>query len=667
MSSSRRNNISQQFWFIQIVAILIGCLVCKPVRADDATTGATLANRLTSLYRQGAATCEDTLPLCAGLLIREVSALPTNGKTWYLHADAASSTNPFTAKPDLTGLVFPADAGQQTTRPYCALPGAPTDENRTAYGCWPATEADHTGDSDRSSCSDLLVKYGGDVTMSNWLKRNADKQPACSFSVQHKTEFQQALLTSAHQSAPLLLPMPEWPASALDPANLPTRAVVYAAGSNQGKANAETLQQTLENEGVHVLRVALDTAKGEFRYEPTVVIPSFDMSALRKLILDGTDTKLDFYLSGTSNHQSPTIFTNNGYLQLHPATSFGVSGSRMPAYGLIKDGSRTKGIFYVPTHNITDDANLIYALKYQATKMDTDHQVYPIFKIDTGGQDAISPTGSISIISQINVSGPNPYATMVAKIKELNIRFNSKISGCGLDEHGGKKPAFFCSGLIMRSTNHISPLPNAMVASHYFIRADTHTINQWAAYVGIILKPTTELAKNWLKCIYPRDAATWFPGARTKENYLCSGGGSAIPANVNDPSSCSHALLGLGSGATAAEWAAAFQNKYPSTMGESQCSFSVQDANQFAAAIQVSGTNVAKNFGYSWNELIVKPWTDASIPEIEAIFWTPRPDKKFYDEDFDKANALANQYKLKTNKLVPVVKVDLFNNVVSMP
>lgn len=142
--------------------------------------------------------------------------------------------------------------------------------------------------------------------------------------------------------------------------------------------------------------------------------------------------------------------------------------------------------------------------------------------------------------------------------------------------------------------------------------------------------------------------------------------------NSDEPGGSQFLLESAGhqAGASAAQWTAAFLAKYPYRRnGEEalrQCSLSVHDASQFEAAIQVSATNL-KASDDPWNELIVKPWQAADIPEIEAFFWSANSEGLFYDDDFLKAKEMAKKYVSPDGKPVPVVKVNLHANVVSLP
>ncbi|AUH50558.1 hypothetical protein CXB49_06935 [Chromobacterium sp. ATCC 53434] len=255
MSFFQKNQTLPRFKIYLAALLLLGSL---PAYAGGAFGGAELAKRLSGLYQRAPSACDGA----NGLLLREAGALPVDGKTWYLNQ---ASANPFTDKPGLVGLVLPMDANQHATLPDCALAGDPADGQRAAGGCWPAAEAGQAIDSDPSSCGKLMVKYGCDVTMDNWLKRRADGQPACSFSTRDQAEFKQALLTGAKLSVPLVLPMQEWRATDLK--GMTTRAVVYAAGSESGRSAARSTRLALYNDWkLDIPVLAFDAPGHGFKY-----------------------------------------------------------------------------------------------------------------------------------------------------------------------------------------------------------------------------------------------------------------------------------------------------------------------------------------------------------------------------------------------------------------
>ncbi|ATF95368.1 Uncharacterised protein [Cedecea neteri] len=248
---------------------------------------------------------------------------------------------------------------------------------------------------------------------------------------------------------------------------------------------------------------------------------------------------------------------------------------------------------------------------------------------------------------------------------ELNTRMN-KVDGCG------SEPAWTCSGLVMRSTNYLTSKPDATITSHYYIRKDTNTKNLYSESVGIVLESSHANLDSRLQCIYPRDADTVNDLSgynRSAENYHCSD--KNTQSDVNDLSSCKHSLSDR-TGDTTDAWYTAFTKHYPDREqeGRKQCSFSVKDPAQFAAAIKASADNhnIIKNnaLNASWNELVVKPWGETDMPQIKAVFYANQAGKGFVDADFTVAKKLAEQYQQKTGKAIPVVKIDLVTSRVEL-
>ncbi|MBP4049609.1 hypothetical protein J9978_08865 [Chromobacterium violaceum] len=452
--------------------------------------------------------------------------------------------------------------------------------------------------------------------------------------------------------------------------------IALLLGSGSGAFAHAGGDQALKDERPHLLRTAQDLGHGAFINKQARTEADFDKNALMDAFQKRIPVHLDFFTLGASDHNLVSIYmSKDGVLFTREASPVfkGLNSHKAPVYGLLWVSDKEKAIFYVPSSQMSTGQNLDYALKLQATEEAAHHEAYPVFQLDTAGGEDI-PQGALAdkVISQASVPIRNPYAESADVVARLNKRLNHAVHDCGLDERGDKKPAWLCSGLIMRSTSHLSPWASASVAAHYFVRADTRTRHLMSgAGRGLILKPTADLGENWLKCIYPRDAnSAWGEGGnyhRDHANFLCSD--AATQMSQADLSSCSR-VLGIRAGASAAQWTAAFLAKYPYRRnGEEalrQCSLSVHDASQFEAAIQVSATNL-KASDDPWNELIVKPWQAADIPEIEAFFWSANSEGLFYDDDFLKAKEMAKKYVAPDGKPVPVVKVNLHANVVSLP
>jgi len=193
----------------------------------------------------------------------------------------------------------------------------------------------------------------------------------------------------------------------------------------------------------------------------------------------------------------------------------------------------------------------------------------------------------------------------------------------------------------------------------------------YSKYYGYILEPSVANIGNRMKCIYPRDADTAndLQGyKRSASNYHCSD--ATTQSSGDDLSSCKKVLAP--DSQTSEGWYQAFKRKYPDRRedGRTQCSFSVKDNNQFNAAIRATADNdsITENNSLhaTWNELILTPWTESDAPALEAIFYAAEPGQGFSDKDRLQAEKLAKQYLQNTGIAIPVVKIDLEKNTVSL-
>lgn len=191
----------------------------------------------------------------------------------------------------------------------------------------------------------------------------------------------------------------------------------------------------------------------------------------------------------------------------------------------------------------------------------------------------------------------------------------------------GDKPAYACSGLIMRATGdrhpfNISPAATGYnVASFSYLRSDTGVRGFYNNRQGIIIKPNFEAlqSKTRAACIYPIDAWTNHEWGRDSRHNRCL---SYNDTHVGDDYSSCYSKLGL-SLTTTENWISNFERKYGYyPKPDRQCSFSTRDANQFLAAVKLS--RYSKGEGFHWNELVLNPWGSAlqPIPDIvEAVFY----------------------------------------------
>ena len=206
--------------------------------------------------------------------------------------------------------------------------------------------------------------------------------------------------------------------------------------------------------------------------------------------------------------------------------------------------------------------------------------------------------------------------------RNLSERYRNSVSKCD-----GDKPAYMCSGLIMRATGdrhpfNISPAATAYnVASFAYLRVDAGVRGFYMNRQGIIIKPNFEelQSKTRAACIYPIDAWTNHIWGRDISHNQCL---SSNDFNIGDDYSSCYSKLNPPSKNTES-WISGFERKYGYyPQPNKQCSFSTRDAHQFLAAIRLS--RYSSSEPYHWNELILKPWGSASeeIPDIvEAVFY----------------------------------------------
>ena len=235
-----------------------------------------------------------------------------------------------------------------------------------------------------------------------------------------------------------------------------------------------------------------------------------------------------------------------------------------------------------------------------------------------GGAAPVSP--SVDVVATVPSSDDGDKMA-----KALQARFDNQADQCAEG-----KPAYHCSGLIMRATGSTHPftLPSQTiargVASFSYVRSDTGTSPFPNNHQGIILKENFEelQQKTHAACIYPDDADSWRDHGRLSDRHQCSGSKDTQSSGV-DPSSCQSRLT-VSVDAPSTNWKVAFVQKYPAPYSfDNQCSFSTQRAGQFYAAVQLS---VHPSSSTLWNEMILSPWSSSDqgpLPAdiIEAIWY----------------------------------------------
>ncbi|TDR73906.1 hypothetical protein [Paludibacterium purpuratum] len=202
---------------------------------------------------------------------------------------------------------------------------------------------------------------------------------------------------------------------------------------------------------------------------------------------------------------------------------------------------------------------------------------------------------------------------------QLNTRFNTIVDDC-TDSDGVRVPAHYCSGIIMRTTEHGNyhawdPPPSNNAVSFSYWRADMHP-ERWQGSNtlyhanGFIFKPTSFVVDNFYdiryNCIYPRDAGT----SGSTANYRC-GGSSGVPGP--DYASCPNAGI-----STSAQWVAAYQSST-----SRNCTFSVINPNLFLQSLKATVDSGSIGHWSKWDELIAASWPQGqpSRLPLEAFFY----------------------------------------------
>ncbi|EJL88103.1 hypothetical protein PMI16_02599 [Herbaspirillum sp. CF444] len=251
---------------------------------------------------------------------------------------------------------------------------------------------------------------------------------------------------------------------------------------------------------------------------------------------------------------------------------------------------------------------------------------------------------------------------------QLNARLHDR-SPC---IQGGKAiPAYYCSGLIVRVFSGpypytVSPAARERGAvSFSYLRSDTgsRALYGWDNAFGIILKPSADVLKKRVQCLYSLDADTgtahdW----RDVLHSQCSN--SQTASSLADPGSCKHELK-LDDEATSIQWLIAYQLKHYTDRTKT-CSFSVRDTAQFDAAIGASAweaanvvdVNAGGNKYLIYNEMVLSPWDDTDIPDIEAFFYVSQKahaDLQQALKDVTEGKGNGTNEALKNRPLVPIV------------
>jgi len=253
-----------------------------------------------------------------------------------------------------------------------------------------------------------------------------------------------------------------------------------------------------------------------------------------------------------------------------------------------------------------------------------------------------------SIPFKVTVVETSPPANSGEQVAyELNTRYANTSLTCT-----GNTPAYYCNGVIIRSTQSGSydpwnPSPAADTlggVSFSYMRRDAYVTSLYHASGFTFLPQEQANAQGKIAeylCIYAYDAGT-LVGPRGEKGC----GLKPRSAPRADVSSCASVNV-----RTVAQWYAytkTIQNR------DYQCSLSTADATQFAASFQVRA-NRPPNMDALWNEMMVKTWAQnipTSLP-LESFFYVSTA-------GLAEAKTYQTKYRERTaGKWLPIIKLDL--------
>ncbi|WP_095092413.1 hypothetical protein [Pseudomonas sp. Irchel 3A5] len=238
---------------------------------------------------------------------------------------------------------------------------------------------------------------------------------------------------------------------------------------------------------------------------------------------------------------------------------------------------------------------------------------------------------------------PPPDGAVIAEA--INTRYRNTAVICA-----GNTPSFYCSGVIIRSTQNgnydpWNPAPTAITlggVSFSYMRSDAGVTTLYHHSGFIFSAQADAIAANKAMdyvCIYANDAST-LSGGRTDKGC----GIRVRSISAADLSSCAAVNV-----LTLDQWIA-YHTPKPSP--SYQCSLSTQDPAQFQVSIKARTTGILP---VAWNELMVATWAQdagARLP-LEAFFW-----KTNVAASLAEAKTYQTKFKTKTGLWVPVIRLD---------
>lgn len=273
--------------------------------------------------------------------------------------------------------------------------------------------------------------------------------------------------------------------------------------------------------------------------------------------------------------------------------------------------------------------------------------------LDAGGTGVLTYSVGVGD-NPIETSQPQPisvdrmpvpvnYGPAIAEA--INTRYRATAKACP-----DNKPAYYCNGVIIRSTQNGNydpwdPADSAMAlggVSFTYMRADAGITTLYHHSGFIFSSQNDAIAANKpvdYLCIYANDAST-LSGGRTDKGC----GIRVRSTSAADLSSCAAVNV-----RTLAQWVT-----YSTSLSDPsyQCSLSTQDAAQFQVSIEARATGILL---VGWNELMVGTWapgTGRRLP-LEAFFW-----KTSVPGSMDEAKIYQTKFKNNTGLWVPILRLD---------
>ena len=295
---------------------------------------------------------------------------------------------------------------------------------------------------------------------------------------------------------------------------------------------------------------------------------------------------------------------------------------------------------------------LEFTIPYDKVRQEKDKTVLISASVGVdNGRLVISPTLSVKVVASLSKGEE--------AANDLNTRYNDVRASCQ-----NNQPAYYCSGVTLRSTVHGNydpwdPSPSGVKVggvSFSYMRKDTYITDFLYSSGFLLLDQEHALSENkalTYLCIYAYDSYT-LHGNTNK--------GCGFKPRAVDASSCASAGV-----RTATQW-----YNYTERLSHQmyQCSLSTTDAAQFYTSIQVRARKpvLPTPVGYGYNELMIGTWPQNSGKQlpIQAFFYKANAPAGNTATALAEAKIYQSKYMTRTSIWVPVIKID-FSHVKDNP